>query len=56
MNEQFCILIRISLKFVSKGLIDNKWALVKVVAWRQTGDTPLSEPMLAKFTDAYMRH
>ena len=24
MNEKFCILIQISLKFVPKGLIDNK--------------------------------
>ena len=28
MNEMFCILIRISLKFVPKGLIDNNPALV----------------------------
>ena len=27
-NEKFCILIEISLKFVPKGLIDNKPALV----------------------------
>ena len=37
MNEKFCILIRISLKFVPKGLIDNKSALVQVMAWRRTG-------------------
>ena len=28
MNEKFCILIRISLKFAAKGEIDNKPALV----------------------------
>ena len=28
MNEKFCISIRISLKFVPKGPIDNKSALV----------------------------
>ena len=28
MNEKFCILIKISLKFVPKGLIDNNPALV----------------------------
>ena len=28
MNEKFCILIEISLKFVPKGLIDNIPALV----------------------------
>ena len=32
-NEKFCILIRNSLKFVPKGLIDNKSASV-VMAWR----------------------
>ena len=38
------------------GLIDNKWALIQVMAWRQSGAKPLSEPMLTQFTDAYMRH
>ena len=26
------------------------------MACRQTGDKPLSEPMMAYFTDAYVRH
>ena len=55
-NENFRILIRISLKFVPYGPIDNKWALVQVRAWRRTGAKPLSEPMLTHFIDAYMRH
>ena len=55
-NEKFCILIKISLKFVPKGPIDNKPALVKIMAWRQPGDKQLLEPMLIGFTDAYMRH
>ena len=55
-NEKFCILIKISLKFVPKGPIGNKPALVRVMAWRRPGDKPLSEPMLTQFTDAYMRH
>ena len=38
------------------GLIDNKSALVKVMAWRQTGDEPLPGPMMTQFIDAYMRH
>ena len=38
------------------GLIDNKWALVQEMAWRRSGDKPLSEPMLNQYTDAYMRH
>ena len=52
----FCILIEISLKFVHKDPNDNYPALVYIIAWRQIGDKPLSEPMLARFTDAYMRH
>ena len=45
-NEKFCILINISLKFVPKGPINNIPALVRVMAWRCVGDKPLSEPML----------
>ena len=56
MNEKICILIQISLKFVPRGLIDNKAALVWVKPWRQTGDKPLPESMLIQLTDAYMQH
>ena len=56
MNEKFRISIRISLKFVPKGQINNKWALVQVMAWHRTGYKPLSEPMLTQFTDTYMQH
>ena len=55
LNEKFCILITISLKFVPKCPIANKWTLVQVMAWFRTGDKPLSEPMLTQFTDAYMQ-
>ena len=44
------------MKFVSKGLIDNKSALVRVMAWRRTDDKPLSEPLLNQFTDACRCH
>ena len=53
-NEKFCILIKISLKFVPKGPIDNKTALVQVMAWRRRGDKPLPEPVLTQFIDAHM--
>ena len=43
---KFCILIKISLKSVSKGPIDNNPTLVQIVAWCQIGDKPLSEPIL----------
>ena len=56
MNEKNCISIQISLKFVPKGPIDNKWALVQVMAWRRIGDKPLPETMLIQFADADMRH
>ena len=26
------------------------------MVWRQTGDKPLSEPIMAQFTDPYMHH
>ena len=47
LNEHFCILIRISSKFVPKGLNDNKWASVQVTAWRRSR---------IQLTDAYMLH
>ena len=56
LNENDRIPIRISLEFDPRSPIDNKTALVQVMAWRRTGDKPLSEPMLAQFTDVYMRH
>ena len=43
--------IRIPLNFVLKGTIDNKAALIYVMAWCQTGDKPSPEPMLTQFTD-----
>ena len=56
LNENDRIPIQISLKFVPRSPIDNKPALVQIMAWRCVGDKPLSEPMLTQFTDAYMRH
>ena len=38
--ENYCIVILISLKFVLKGVINNKPALAQIMAWRQTGDKP----------------
>ena len=56
MTEQSSILIQFSPKLVSAGSIDNKAALVQVMAWCGTGDESLAEPMLTQFTDANMRH
>ena len=46
----------ISLKYAHYGLIDNMTALVQIMAWRRTGDKPLSEAILLCFTDECMRH
>ena len=46
LNENVWIPIKISLKFVPKGPINNIPALVQIMAWRRPGDKPLSEPMM----------
>ena len=56
MKQNLCILVRILLKFVSKSPIDSKPTLVQIISWRWTGDKPLSETIVTKFTNAYMRH
>ena len=55
-KENVRISIKISLKYVPKSPIRNIPALFQIMAWRRIGDKPLSEPMLTRFTDAYMRH
>ena len=46
LNENVWIPIKISLKFVPKGPINNIPALVQIMACRRSGDKPLSEPMM----------
>ena len=46
LNENVWISIKISLKFASKGPINNIPALVQIMAWRWPGHNPLSEPTL----------
>ena len=55
-TENDRILIHIALKFVPRSPIDNKPAMVEVMAWHQRGNKPIPEPMLTQFTDAYMWH
>ena len=38
--------IKISLKFVPSGSINNIPALVQIMAWHRPGDKPFSEPMM----------
>ena len=45
-NENARISIKISLKFVAKGPINNIPVLVQIMAWRRPGDKPLSQPMV----------
>ena len=46
LNENIRISLKISLKFVPKGSINNIPALVQIMAWRRPGDKTLSEPMM----------
>ena len=48
LNENVLISIKISLKFIPKGPINNIPALVQIMAWRRPGDKPLSEPMMVR--------
>ena len=56
LNENCCILMKISLKFIPQDPTNNIPALVQIMAWRRPGDKPLSEPMMAWLNDAYLHH
>ena len=47
-NENVWITIKISLKFVPNGPINNIPALVQIMAWRRPGDKPISGPMMVR--------
>ena len=46
LNENVWISLKICLKFVLKVPINNIPVLVQIMAWRRSGDTQLSEPMM----------
>ena len=48
LNENVRIFIKISLKFVSKGSINNIPALAQIMVWCQPGNKPLSEPKMVR--------
>ena len=50
LNENVWIPIKISMKFVPKGPINNIPSLVQIMAWHRPGDKPLSEPMMVCLT------
>ena len=45
-NENVWLLIKILLKIVPLGQINNIPALIQIMAWRRPGGKPLSEPMM----------
>ena len=49
-NENVSIFIKISLKFVPKGPINNILALVQIMVWHCPGEKPLSEPMMVRLS------
>ena len=48
LNENARISIKISLKFVPQGPINNIPTLVQIMAWRRPGYKPLSGPMMVR--------
>ena len=46
----------IELNFVATGPIKNMLTLVQIMAWHQTGNKSLSEPMMTYFSDSCMGH
>ena len=46
LKENVWIVIKISLKIVPEGPVNNIPALVEIMAWRRPGDKPLSEQMM----------
>ena len=46
-NENNCVLIKISLKYVPQVPINTIPALVQIMGWRRPGDKPLSDPRMA---------
>ena len=54
-NVNHCILIQMSLKFSPTGPINNVQALVQMT-WEWTCEKPLSESMMAGFTNPYSHH
>ena len=46
LNENVRVSIKIWLKFVPTGPINNIPALVQIMAWRRSGDKPFSETMM----------
>ena len=46
----------VSLKYIPWDPIVGKSALAQAIAWHQTWDKPLPEPMLTQFNDTYAHY
>ena len=55
-NENMWILNNVSLKFIRKGPINNIPALVQIMAWRRSGDKPISELVVVSSNDTHMHN
>ena len=55
LNENVWISIKISLKFVPEGHIENIPSLIQIMAWRRQGDKSWSEPIMVRLL-THMRH
>ena len=55
-NVNIPIFVKISLKFVFEGLINDMPVLVQILVWCRTDYKLLHEPIRAYFNDAYLRH
>ena len=53
LNKNVRISIKILLNLVPKGPINNNPALVQIMAWRRSGNKPLSEPMILVYWRIY---
>ena len=51
--RHFLFQIKISKKCVHLGIVENMLILEQIMAWHQSGNMALFEPMMAEFTDPY---
>ena len=54
--QTLCIMVRILLKLVATGHIDNSSTLAQILALRRTGDKPSPELMSTELDDSIWRH
>ena len=53
-KEKYGIWIEYLLKFIPMGSVKNQPTLFQIIAWYQTGDQLLFEPMVAYFAGTYV--